>query len=667
MRSRRNALSRSARPIAGVLVLLFAVACGGPRRPKDTPLLTGRGGELSWNLWLTPDPPKQKGNAVWVEVLGRDGKPAGDADVALRWLMPAMGSMAEMRGSGEVSKEGPGLFRIAFDFPMNGTWKLDLAITTPRGGASGEYTATVGAKGLKDLGGSARTETTAPPETPPASAVLPAIELPGTVVEPLRTALGAYEEARALLAADRLEGVPARASRLEASLEGARAALGDGGRADVTALVEQGIAAAGELGRAKDLEGARAAFGNASRSLIGLAGADHRLAEGWQPYFCPMTTTFPKWMQQGKQKQNPYLGTSMSTCGNASDWAVPMPAAPAPEGIANSSAVVRMDAERRQAIGVTTAVVERKPLRIPVRAVGKVVFDETKLTDVSVKYKGFIGRLHVDKTGQAVRRGQPLFTLYSPELYAAQQEYLIAIGSQRAARQTAAPDRADYLAEAARQRLRLWDLTPEQIDRLADTGKPVEEIPILSPASGYVVEKNVVAGGAVEPGMKLFRLAGLDTVWVEAEIYESELPLLRVGDRAEVTFPYLPGRSFGGTIDFIYPYLDAASRTGRVRIQLPNHGLELKPDMFANVTLTKSLGERLVVPADAVLHAGDKSFVFVDLGEGRLVPRRVTVGQTTTEEVEVLEGLDAGETIVTSGNFLVAAESRLKLAMDQWR
>jgi Cu(I)/Ag(I) efflux system membrane fusion protein len=316
---------------------------------------------------------------------------------------------------------------------------------------------------------------------------------------------------------------------------------------------------------------------------------------------------------------------------------------------------------------VTTGAVVRKPLAVPVRAVGKVVFDETQLTDVTVKYEGFIRRLYVDRPGQAVRRGEPLFTLYSPELYAAQQEYLIALASQREARQTGAPDRADYLVAAARQRLRLWDLEPAQLERLAETGEPIEDVPILSPASGFVVDKQVVAGAAVEPGMKLFRLAGLDTVWVEADVYESELPLLHVGDRAEITFPYLPGRSLAGTIGFVYPYLDAASRTGRIRIQLANPGLELKPDMFANVMLTRSLGERLVVPADAVLYAGDRSFVFVDLGEGRLAPRRVTIGQTAGDEVEVLDGLHEGENIVTSGNFLVAAESRLELAMEQWR
>lgn len=422
-----------------------------------------------------------------------------------------------------------------------------------------------------------------------------------------------------------------------------------------------------------------------------------------------MTETFPKWMQLGAEKENPYMGTAMRTCGDPSDWTVPVPATAA-EAQAHVDAAhggdvayytcsmhpsvrgpepgtcplcsmdlvpvtkteiatgtVRIDAARRQAIGVVTEVVKRQPLVLPVRAVGKVRFDETKLTDVSVKYRGWIGRLYVDEPGQPVRRGQTLFTLYSPELYAAQHEYLTALASQAEARRTGAPDRADYLVAAARQRLRLWDLQAGQIDRLARTHEVVEEVPIASPAAGYVVEKNVVAGAAVEPGMKLFRLAGLDTVWVEAEVYESELSLIRVGDQALVTFPYLPGRTVIGKVAFVYPYLDPASRTGRVRVELPNAGLELKPDMYANVQLNKYLGERIAVPDEAVLYAGERSFVFVDLGDGRMKPQRVTLGQTAGERVEVLAGLAPGNVIVTSGNFLVAAESRLKLAMERWQ
>ncbi len=328
---------------------------------------------------------------------------------------------------------------------------------------------------------------------------------------------------------------------------------------------------------------------------------------------------------------------------------------------------ILVDAARRQAIGVTTARAERRRLETTLRAVGSVVYDESRLAEVSVKYRGWIGALRVDEPGQPVRRGETLFTLYSPELYSAQQEYLAALESQRAARGTGAPHRADYLVEAAYKRLRLWDLRERQIDRVAETGEPVQYIPIASPVSGHVVEKNVVAGSSVQPGATLYRIAGLDGVWVEAELYESELADVEVGQTARVTLPYLPGRSFEGRVSFVYPYLDRSSRTGRVRVELANPDLVLKPDMFAHVVLESDLGERLVVPEDAVLYAGERSFVFVDLGEGRLRPTAVETGVQAGDFVEVLSGLEEGEPVVTSGNFLVAAESRLKLAMEHWR
>jgi Cu(I)/Ag(I) efflux system membrane fusion protein len=330
------------------------------------------------------------------------------------------------------------------------------------------------------------------------------------------------------------------------------------------------------------------------------------------------------------------------------------------------SGVVIVDAARRQKIGVRIGRVERRSVPVTIRAVGDVVVDETRLADVSVKYRGWIGRLEVDETGLAVRRGQTLFTLYSPELYAAQEEYLAALGSQRTARGTGAPDRADYLVNASRKRLRLWDLTEAQIDRLAETGEPIEYIPIVSPASGYVVEKNVVAGASVEPGMQLYRIAGLDRVWVEAEVYESELPLVEEGQSATVTFPHLPAETFRGKVTFVMPFLDGSTRTGRVRIELANPGLMLKPDMYANVLLERTAEPALVVPDDAVLYAGEREFVFVDLGEGRLQPRRVVTGRDLGDAVEIVSGLEEGEEIVTSGNFLIAAESRLKLAMEHW-
>lgn len=327
---------------------------------------------------------------------------------------------------------------------------------------------------------------------------------------------------------------------------------------------------------------------------------------------------------------------------------------------------VVLDAARRQAIGVRTAPVETRNVDIEIRAVGKVVVDESRVTVVTVKYRGFIGELFADTTGTLVRKGEPLFTLYSPDLYSAQEELLTAVDSQLAARKTSAPDRADYMVEAARKRLELWDLGPQQIEDVIAKGEPQQYLPILAPSGGYVIEKHVVEGQSVEPGEDLFHLAALDRVWVEAEVYESELPLIALGQPATVTLSYLPGKTFQGRVAFIYPYLEGTSRSGRVRIELPNSALELKPEMFANVSLGTARGERVVVPEEAVLYAGPRRLVFVDLGGGRLSPREIEIGVKSGDYYEVLSGLEPGDVVVTSGNFLVAAESRLKSATKQW-
>jgi Cu(I)/Ag(I) efflux system membrane fusion protein len=541
---------------------------------------------------------------------------------------------------------------------------------------------------------------------------LPAQEYPPAVEESLATALAAYDEIRALLAADEMEGLAARASRLAQALRLSAEAAEEGSPA-ATNLLDEAARTADSLAGADDLATARAAFAEVNRALLPVVGADPEVAAGWRVFECPMTEGFNKWMQTDDGAENPFMGQEMLTCAEPAEWATAAPAT-AEEAAAHArfahggdgdgdeiayytcsmhpsvrskdpgqcpicnmeltpvtraeveSGVVIIDAARRQRIGVTTAAVERRAVPVTIRAVGKVVYDENRLAEVSVKYRGWIGDLAVNETGQAVRKGQTLFTLYSPELYAAQEEYLAALDSQRAARGTAAPDRADYLVDASRKRLRLWDLQPWQLDSIAETRQPVQYIPIVSPVSGHVVEKMVVQGASVEPGMKLFRIAGLDRVWVEAEVYESELPLVEVGQAATVTLSYVPGKRYAGRVTFIYPYLDDATRTGRVRVELANPNLELKPDMYANVLLERTAGEALVVPEDAVLYAGDREFVFLDLGEGRLRPQLVETGLRVGDHVEVRSGLAAGDVIVTSGNFLIAAESRLKRAIEQW-
>jgi Cu(I)/Ag(I) efflux system membrane fusion protein len=305
-------------------------------------------------------------------------------------------------------------------------------------------------------------------------------------------------------------------------------------------------------------------------------------------------------------------------------------------------------------------------LQPEIRASGRVTWDETALQDVSLKVRGWIGELHANAVGAQVQRGEILFTLYSPELYAAQREYLLAIQAQVRARESGVPERADYLVTAARNRLRLWDLAPADLDRLAARGTPLEHLPIRSPTSGFVVEKNVVAGSTVEPGQRLYRIAPLDHVWVEAQVYEEQIPLVSPGMRARIDVPSLPGRRFEGTVAWVYPSVSESTRTAQVRIELPNLDLALRPDTFVTVHLEAAQSEHLVVPLSAVLHAGERSFVFLDLGEGRLRPQPVQVGMRVGEEVEVLSGLEEGQSVVSSATFLIASESRLRAALDQW-
>jgi Cu(I)/Ag(I) efflux system membrane fusion protein len=366
----------------------------------------------------------------------------------------------------------------------------------------------------------------------------------------------------------------------------------------------------------------------------------------------------------------PGLRLAARGAGPAGEAAHAHPRPDAPGGVAPEAGghpgEVRLDPGRLQRIGVRSAPVEQAELEPVVRAVGRVVADETALVDVALRVSGFVGTLEAGAVGARVERGQVLLTLYSPDLYAAQQEWLQALRSQRAARGTSAPDRADALVRAARNRLRLWDVADRDLDAIARAGAPLEQVPVRSPASGFVIEKNVVAGSAVAAGERLLRIAPLDRVWLEAEVYESELGLVRVGAPVTVTLPYAPGRSWDGKIAWVSPTLTDETRTTQVRIELPNPDLELRPDMYANVELSAPRGMRTLVPESAVLYAGERSFVFLDLGGGRFRPQRVEVGMRSGERVEILSGLEAGQRIVTSGTFLIASESRLRAALEQW-
>ena len=316
--------------------------------------------------------------------------------------------------------------------------------------------------------------------------------------------------------------------------------------------------------------------------------------------------------------------------------------------------VIRVDAVRRQRLGVRIAPVQRRGLSRAIRAVGAVDYDETRIHDVTMRVDGWIQRLHVDETGQRVRRGATLFSVYSPQLLSAQQELLVA---QRG---------GGRLADAARQRLRLWGLSERQIDDVVKRGEPRESVTIPAPVSGFVVDKHVFAGGHVRAGQLLYRIAALDRVWVIADVYEQDLPHVRAGQAVTVTLPYLPGSSFKGQVDHVYPYLAGGTRTGKVRVELGNPDGALRPDMFANVEIDVDLGEQLAVPAGAVIYTGPRRIVFVDLGEGRLRPQEIEIGARSGEWYPVRAGLREGDRVVTSGNFLVAAESRIRSAAEYW-
>ncbi len=317
---------------------------------------------------------------------------------------------------------------------------------------------------------------------------------------------------------------------------------------------------------------------------------------------------------------------------------------------------IHVDPARRQLIGITTGRVKQKKLRVTIRAAGSVTYDETQLSDVTLKFNGWIGKLYANAVGKPVKKGQPLFTVYSPDLLAAQEEYLEILKRSTGGK----------FRKAAYRRLRLWDLSQQQISALEKRGTAQEYVSILSPADGVIIHKNIVAGSAFRAGQRLLRLAGLSRVWVEAQVYDYELPLITTGMKAKVVLPELQDREYSSQVDFIYPFMEGDTHTARVRVVLENADGFLRPEMYAHIHLKAKLGKRLVVPESAVLYAGQSRVVFLDLGDGKLAPRKIKTGQRNRKWIEVLEGLVEGDEVVTSGNFLIAAESKLKSGVEQW-
>ena len=334
------------------------------------------------------------------------------------------------------------------------------------------------------------------------------------------------------------------------------------------------------------------------------------------------------------------------------------------------ASVIRIDPVTIQNMGVRLARVERKPLVRDIRAYGTVTYDERKIYTVNTKFNGWIEKLYVDFVGDKVKKGQPLFDIYSPELVTAQEEYLMSVQQCGSLCQSPYPsirEGAKRLIEASRTRLRYWDLTEAQIRRIEKTGKIQKTVTVYSPASGVVTEKAAFEGHYVKSGEHQYVIADLSTVWVDVDIYEYELPWVRRGMPAEMELPYIPGRRFDGKVLYVYPFLEEKTRTAKLRLAFANHDYQLKPQMYANVYLKSTIAKHgLVIPQEAVIESGVRKVVFVSLGKGKFQPREVRIGAEVSEnEYQVLSGLSKGEQIVVSAQFMLDSESRLREAIQK--
>lgn len=342
---------------------------------------------------------------------------------------------------------------------------------------------------------------------------------------------------------------------------------------------------------------------------------------------------------------------------------------PMPETKDATLAPVQLTPERMQRIGVKTGMVGYKQLSDDIRATGTVEINERLLSYVQVRFSGYIRKVFANATYQFVRKGEPLFSIYSPDLAATQQEYLLAQQNQKILQSSSVDGvaaGAASLSNAAERRLEQWDVPTSEISRLKETGKPVTDLTIYSPVSGYITERNALPNLYVEPSTHLYTIADLSQIWVNAQIFQNDIGRLKPGDASVITVDSYPGRSFTGRIEEILPQVDMATRTVRVRLAIGNPNLKLKPGMFVNVALKSLLGRQLVVPASAVFQSGTRQMVFLDHGNGSLEPKEITVGPRVGDDFVVLKGLEARQAIVTSANFLIDSESQLQAAVGSF-
>ncbi len=611
---------------------------------------------------LNPAKPKVGDNSLTIKLRDKNNQPVTDAKIKAVAEMPAMGSMAAMPIPAVMSHDGGGDYTGDFELPMKGAWPLSLEIVSAKtGDARLDFDMSTSRAGVR-LGSATeskipRADTNNKTRSDSVSKSSDRINAAGKFqvagkykikvqLEPATPTVG--KNKLTIVIQDKT-GQPVTGAKIRIVAQ--MPAMGSMKAMNIPAVINEAGAGiyngelelpmAGEWPLAVDVETETLGHGDLIFDLEtgqqGLTVASATPA-GISHYTCSMHPSVKS--------------ATPGTCPICAMTLVPVTKKEIKSG------GISMDARRRQLIGVITGLAQEKQLIQVIRAAGRVNFDESHMTDITLKFNGWIGKLYADFVGAPVKKGQPLFTVYSPELLSAQQEYLETLRRRK--------NKQDTLLRASRQRLSLWDITPSQIRQLEKRGTAIEYLPIISPANGTVVEKTIVVGSAVKAGQKLLRIADLSTVWVEGEIYEFEIPLVKVGMEAKIVLPDQPGKNLQGKVKYIYPYLQGDTRTAKIRVELDNRDGVLKPDMYTHLHLKVDLGKRLVVPESAVLYAGDSRVVFLDLGNGRLQPRKIKTGVRNAEDIEVLEGLQPGDKVVTSGNFLIAAESKLKAGIDQW-
>ena len=317
---------------------------------------------------------------------------------------------------------------------------------------------------------------------------------------------------------------------------------------------------------------------------------------------------------------------------------------------------VEVSAEKQAKIGLKTAAAKKGNVEHTIRTVATITADQTKEAHVHTKINGWIEKVHADYVGKQIKKGQPLYELYSPELLATQEEYLAARRQGGAAQE---------IAKAALDRLKLWEVPQREIDAIAKTGRAKRRLGFDSPVSGFILNKAAISGMYITPEMELYHIADLSRIWMLATLYEYEITVITKGDKVDIQLPYQPGKTIKGEISYIYPEIDPVTRTAKARIELDNVDQALKPGGFANVEIKKALGEALVIPDDAVIDTGTRKIVFVKIGEARFEPREVKIGPRVGKEFVVLDGIKPGEEVITSAHFLIDTESKFQAAIEK--